>query len=532
MNGDRADETDGPGTAAEPGESVSTGEREGSGPESGVDESRPTRGLSEPGATGGSSASSPDGLPSRPARTVASARTAADELETWAPGDVKGLVRAVGERLADRETVSRLARSAANETGRGHPGTKTEKIATALDGARRSVRGAPTAGVVERDGAAGTVTVAGPHGVVGAAVPATHPVVVPAVLSLYGLAARNAVVFAPSPSTVETCDVVVETVRRALSGAGAPTDAVSMLPAPASKPGTDALFERADFVVAAGSEATVAAGQRCGTPNVAASADGVVAVADGSVPPEAVATRVAVGATYDFGAHPAGDAAVVTVTPAVADLCAALEAEGGYVLDFDERERFRALLGDSVAGSGRGADERSRESDEATGTESDPRGNSPRWLAAALDLPSAAREAAFLVAEPEGADDPLATLPGVPAVAVHGRDGFDAATGLAAEIGSPHAAAVHTTQQRRARRVAERLAPGRLVVNQPGIAATGTRSNGFATAPVLGGGAAEGSQLYGGLTPERLAQTATVAATSVVDEASHRNGAGETLRGP
>ena len=464
--------------------------------------------------TPGRSETSAADLPSRASRAVAASRAAADELAAWDPDDVDALVRSVGERLADRETVSRLARSAANETGRGHPGTKAEKIATALDAARRTLRDAPTAGVVDRDGARGTVTVAGPLGVVGAAVPATHPVVIPAVLSLYGLAARNAVVFAPSPSTVETCDVVVETVRRALADAGAPTGAVSMLPAPASKPGTDALFERADFVVAAGSEATVAAGQRCGTPNAATGADGVVAVADGSVSAEAVATRVAVGATYDFGAHPAGDAAVATVSPAVGPLCSALEAEGGYVLDAAERDRFRSLL------------------DGNEGEEADPRGNSPRWLAAQLDLPSAAREAAFLVAEPDGADDPLATLPGVPAVAVHGRSGFDDALRLAARIGSPHAAAVHTTQQRRARRVAERLSPGRLVVNQPGIAATGARSNGFEAAPVLGGGTAEGSQLRGGLTPDRLAQTATVAATSVADEASHRNGAGDTLRGP
>ncbi|TKX86036.1 CBS domain-containing protein [Halorubrum sp. SS5] len=247
---------------------------------------------------------------------------------------------------------------------------------------------------------------------------------------------------------------------------------------------------------------------------VAEGADRVVAVADGSVPTEAVATRVAVGATYDFGAHPAGDAAVVTVSPAVGSLCSALEAEGGYVLDAPERDRLRSLLGDAEGGA------------------TDPRGNSPRWLAAELDLPSAAREAAFLVAEPDGVDDRLAALPGIPAVAVHGRSGFDGALALAAEIGSPHAAAVHSTQQRRARRAAERLAPGRLVVNQPGIAATGARSNGFEAAPVLGGGAAEGSQLRGGLTPDRLAQTATVAATSVADEASHRNGAGDTLRGP
>lgn len=495
-----------------------TGEREAAGsadgheataPDDGdeADATRPESAIDRPEPTDGDH-------PNRASRAVSAARTAADDLAAWEPCDVDGLVRAVGERLADRETVSRLARSAANETGRGHPGTKTEKITAELDAARRTLRDAPTAGVVDRDGAAGTVTVAGPIGVVGASVPATHPVVLPAVLSLYGLAARNAVVFAPSPSTVETCDVVVETVRRALADAGAPTGAVSMLPAPAAKPETDALFERADFVVAAGSEATVAAGQRCGTPNVATSADGVVAVADGSVPARAVATRVAVGATYDFGAHPAGDAAVVAMTPAVDSLCSALEAEGGYVLDAAARDRLRALLA-------------------ADGTDdADPRGSSPRWLAAALDLPTAARQAAFLVAEPDGADDPLATLPGIPAVAVHGRTGFDDALSLAAEIGSPHAAAVHTTQQRRARRVAERLAPGRLVVNQPGIAATGARSNGFEAAPVLGGGTAEGSQLCGGLTPDRLAQTTTVATTSVVDEASHRNGAGDTLRGP
>lgn len=503
MDGDRTDEGDEPGVTA------------------GLDEAEVDKAEGdeaegdEAESIGGNGAATTDSdLPIRASRAVAAARTAADELAAWGPDDVDALVRSVGERLADRETVSRLARSAANETGRGHPGTKAEKAATTLDAARRTLRDAPTAGVVDRDGAAGTVTVAGPIGVVGAAVPATHPVVIPAVLSLYGLATRNAVVFAPSPSTVETCDVVVETVRRALADAGAPTGAVSMLPAPAAKPETDALFERADFVVAAGSEATVAAGQRCGTPNVAAGADGVVAVADGSVPPEAVATRVAVGATYDFGAHPAGDAAVVTVSPALDPLCTALEAEGGYVLDAAERDRLRALLDDD------GEDE------------GDPRGNSPRWLAAALDLPGAAREAAFLVAEPDGAGDPLATLPGIPAVAVHGRSGFDRATALAAEIGSAHAAAVHTTQQRRARRVAERLAPGRLVVNQPGIAATGARSNGFEAAAVLGGGTAEGSQLCGGLTPACLAQTTTVAATSVVDEASHRNGAGDTLRGP
>ena len=345
--------------------------------------------------------------------------------------------------------------------------------------------------------------------------PATHPVVVPAAVSLYALAGRNAIVLAPSPSAVETCDVVVERIRRALDDAGAPPDAVATLPAPASKPQTDSLFERVDRVVAAGSEATVAAGQRCGTPNACASADGLVAVADADADPSAVAPRVAVGATYDFGAHPAADAAVAIPTAAVDELVAGLEDEGGYVLDAAERGRLRDLL-------------------DAGGDPPDRIvGNSPRWFAAELDLPPAARRAAFVIADEfDGEDDPLATLPGIPAVAVHDREGFGACLRLAAELGGPHAAAVHTTRHGRVRRAAERLRPGRLVVNQPGTEAVGTRRNGYRFAPILGGGTADGSQLSGGLSPTDLIETTTVSVTAASDRDPRLDGAGETLRGP
>lgn len=446
--------------------------------------------------------------------TVTEAERAGTRLADRDADAIDRVLEAVGERLADPETISRLATAAANETGLGHPGAKTEKIATAIDGALDRALEAPTVGVVERNESQGTMRLAHPVGVIGTAVPATHPVVVPAVVSLFALAGRNAVVLAPSPSTVETCDVVVEMISRALAEADAPTGAVSMLPAPASKPGTDSLFEHTDLVVASGSEATVTAGQRCGTPNACAGASELVAVSDGSVPAATVAGRVAVGATYDFGAHPAADAAVVTTSPAANGLIKALENEGGYVLDPAERERLRRLI----------------ERDDPGPTSV--RGNSPRWFAAELDLPPAARRAAFLIVEPPDSDDPLATLPGIPAVAVHGCEGFDPAVREARELGGTHAAAIHTTRRGRVRRAAERLAPGRLVVNQPGTAAVGDPRNGFPVTPILGGGTDEGSQLSGGLAVTDLVETTTVAVTPVTERVSHRTAAGETLRGP
>ncbi|PAU84046.1 acetaldehyde dehydrogenase [Halorubrum salipaludis] len=469
--------------------------------------------------------------------TVADARAAGARLAERDAAATERIVEAIGDRLSDAETVSRLALAAATETDRGHPGAKTEKISTAIEGARAHLRETATAGVIDRDDRRGGLTVARPVGVVGVAVPATHPVVVPAVASLYALAGRNAVVLAPSPSAVETCDMVVEELRRGLASAGAPADAVSMVPAPPSKPGTDSLFERADFVVASGSAATVAAGQRCGTPNACAGADGLVAVSDGSASVSAVATRVAVGATYDFGSHPAADAAAVTATGTTEPLTAALEDEGGYVLDAAERDRLRDLLTDGAPDAVRadGADRNAGSSD--------PVGNSPRWFASALDLPPAADAAAFLIVdrgvrggdgnETAGSgDDPLATLPGIPAVTVHAREGFGPALRLASELGGPHAAAVHTTRQGRVTRAAERLAPGRLVVNQPGVAAAGSTRNGLPVAPLLGGGSREGCQLDGGLTATDLIEETNVATTTVADRAPHRSGAGETLRGP
>ena len=452
--------------------------------------------------------------PDRIESVVAEARSAAGRLAEQEAAATRRLVEAVGRRLADRETISRFAGTAAAETGRGHSGAKLEKIATAVDGARAQLRDAPTVGRVERDGSGGTVAVANPVGVVGVTVPATHPVVVPAVTALFALAGRNAVVFAPSPSTVETCDVAVEEIRRALAEVGVPTEAVSTVPAPASKPGTDSLFERVDLVVGSGSETTVAAGQRCGTPNLCAGADGLVAVSDGSASTAAVATRVAVGATYDFGTHPASEAAVVTMSPAVDELIGALEDEGGYRLDERERDRLREGL--------RGE----------TGEWESPHGNSPRWFASALELSADARDVAFLIAEPDDSDDPLAMLPGIPAVSVHGVDGFGEAVALADDLGGPHAAAVHTTRQGRVQRVAERLRPGRLVVNQPGTAAAGAPRSGFPVAPIVGGGVDEGSQLSGGLAPTDFVETTRVSVTTVADRPTGADGAGDTLRGP
>lgn len=412
------------------------------------------------------------------------------------------LLDAVESVLTDPETMIRLARISVTETGRSHPDARFEKVSRAVDGAFTDVRGPLRGPPVERggqdDGQRDWGRVVEPVGVVGATVPATHPVVVPAVLSLFALRTRNAVVFAPTPSTVETCDVVVTTIRRALADAGAPPNLVGMLPAPPRKPATDALFEQVNLACAAGSAATVEAARRCGTPSLATRADGAVAVVDASADPRSAASGVAAGAAYDFGAHPASDAAVVVTESAADAFRDGLEAAGGYVLSAAEREQLDVVL--TEAGE-----------TNAMVPSDDLRGCSPRRLASAAVDGRPSEPPAFLVAEASSVDEPTARLPGIPAVTVHERAGFSAALDAASQLGAGHVAAVHTEDSYRVERAATALGVGRLVTNQPAVAAAGGREEGLPVAPLLGAGSAEGSHLDGGLTHEAFCNGTTVA---------------------
>jgi len=222
---------------------------------------------------------------------------------------------------------------------------------------------------------------------------------------------------------------------------------------------------------------------------------------------------------------------VVTAEGTTEPLIAALEDEGGYVLDANECDRLRDLL----AGDG---------------TElSSPVGNSPRWFASTLDLPPAADATAFLIVagenlgkypsengerneDEDAGDDPLAALPGIPAVTIHACEGFSARAAAGGRAGritcrcGPHDA----TGAGPAGRGAARSWPTR---RQPaGHCGGGVGAKRVPDRAAPRGGSREGSQLDGGLTATDLIETTSVSVTTVTDRAAHRNGAGETLRGP
>src|SRR5262249_56835673 len=84
--------------------------------------------------------------------------------------------------------------------------------------------------------------------------------------AMMAIKGRNAVIIAASPAGLKTTTKTVDYMRAELKKIGAPEDLVQILPLPASKDMTQALMQKADLVVATGSQDNVRRAYSSGTP--------------------------------------------------------------------------------------------------------------------------------------------------------------------------------------------------------------------------------------------------------------------------
>jgi len=109
---------------------------------------------------------------------------------------------AIMEPARNRE----LAELAVKTTGLGNVPDKITKNHRKTLGLMRDIKTAATYGVVKDDHATGITEIARPFGVVGAIVPSTNPGATPANNIINALKCGNAIIVAPSPKGIETCE--------------------------------------------------------------------------------------------------------------------------------------------------------------------------------------------------------------------------------------------------------------------------------------------------------------------------------------
>lgn len=408
-------------------------------------------------------------------------------------GTVAALVsraRAAREGFAGQESFDRAAQAAAwalvnpannrrlcaravAETGLGNAADKALKNRRKTLGLLRDLRGVKTTGVVRDCPERGLTEIARPVGVVGALTPSTNPLATPANNAVNALKCGNALIFAPPPKGAGVCAELLALMRAELAKCGLPPDLLQMLPAPPSKEMSSELMRQVDLVVVTGSQRNVRAAYASGTPALGVGAGNVAVIVDETADLPGAAAKIRASKTFDNATSCSSENALIVVDAVWDETLAALQAEGGRLLNAAQKEKLQNALWQD------GALNRAM---------------------IAKDLPVFLREAGLeeLLAEVDGADKAdeadgrrfvMVEEDGVGgsfpfsgeklslALALYRAADFDAAVARAGELlahqGGGHSVGIHTQAAERPLRLGLELPACRVIVNQAHCFAAG-----------------------------------------------------------
>ena len=192
------------------------------------------------------------------------AAKAAKIIETYDQEKVDRLIRAVAWSVANKKTFLELVDMGIAESGLGDPISRQNKRFK-IRGVLRDALRAKSVGIIEELPEKGIVKYAKPVGIIGALIPTTNPDLTPAGQAVYGIKARDVLIFSPHPRSKKTTFETVRLMREALEREGAPADILQCITNP-SVAMTEELMKRVDLVIATGGRPMVKAAYSSGTP--------------------------------------------------------------------------------------------------------------------------------------------------------------------------------------------------------------------------------------------------------------------------
>ena len=352
-----------------------------------------------------------------------------------------------------------LAETAVRDSGLGNAADKIAKNHRKTLGLLRDLAGVKTLGVIAEYPEKGLVEIARPAGVVAALTPSTNPGATPANQIINCVKCRNAIILAPSPKGYSTVRKLLEYVHAALARVGAPKDLVQVLPASVTKESTQELMRLCDLVAATGSQSNIRAAYSSGTPAIGVGMGNVVSIVDASADLADAAAKIAASKTFDNATSCSSENSLAILEPVYDAMLHALAAQGGVLLDADEKAQLQRFM---FPGG--------RLSAEATA-------QSAPLIAERAGLKRSGR---FLMVEENGTgpQHPFSGEKLSPVLALYRVKDFDDAIRVTRAIydyqGKGHSVSLHTKDERQeAMRLALELPVARVIVNQAHCFATG-----------------------------------------------------------
>lgn len=406
----------------------------------------------------------------------ARAQAALKIIETYDQERVDRLIRAVAWAVANRSAFHRLVEMGIEESGLGDFDSRMNKRMK-IRGVLRDALRSPSVGIIEEDLERGLVKYGKPAGVIGCVVPTTNPDLTPAGNAIYAIKARDVVVFSPHPRSKRTTFETVRLMREALEAEGAPADILQCITLP-SLAASQEIMRRSDLVIATGGQGLVRAAYSSGTPAYGVGAGNATEFVDETADLAETARNCMLSKTSDFGSGCSADGNVLVPRSRYQAMLEALEAEGGYLADAQQRAALQRVMWD--ADGHRLADTVAV---------------SPQALAraAGFEIPEDRR---FIVVEGDGigeehqfCKEKLTTLMAVHAYEGSFEDGVEVARRLYDIGGKGHSCGIASTDDAHIDYFARHMPVSRIMVRQPNSKANaGSFTNGMPMTSSMGCG--------------------------------------------
>lgn len=277
---------------------------------------------------------------------ISRARAAQAQINDLDQETVDRAIRAVAWAAANEKTFTRLAQMGTDESDLGDRAGRPNKRFKVIGILRDCLR-QKSVGIIEEIPEKGIVKYAKPVGVIASLVPTTNPELTPPGIAVYALKARNAVVFAPHPRSKKTTFETVRVMRAALKKIGLPEDLYICIEKP-SIPSSQYLMSQVDLSIATGGPAMVKAAYSSGKPAYGVGAGNATMVFDETAiqDVETAARNVRISKTSDFGSGCSADGNLLIHDSVYAKMLAALQTEGGYLCNAEEKKKLTAVLWD------------------------------------------------------------------------------------------------------------------------------------------------------------------------------------------
>ncbi len=275
---------------------------------------------------------------------ISRARLAMEAIEDYSQAQLDQLAQAIGWYTSNEKTFTHLAQLGVDESGigdrAGRPGKRFK-----IHGVLRDALRQKSTGIVEEIPSKGIVKYAKPAGVIASLIPMTNPALTPPVTGIYAAKARDAVIFSPHPRSKGTTAEMVSMMRAACRAVGAPEDLFQVIKEP-SIPVTQYLMSACDLTLATGGKPMVEAAYSSGRPAYGVGAGNSSIVIDETADIAIAANNTRVSKTSDFGSGCSADGNIIIQRSIYQDMVAALEAEGGYLCNAEEKAALEQAMWD------------------------------------------------------------------------------------------------------------------------------------------------------------------------------------------